>query len=74
MNPLNNTNQQKPMNIMQMYSKVMQNPRAFLNQIGIPENINTPQEAVQFLLQSGKVSQSQINQAQLMAQRNNIKI
>lgn len=62
------------MNIMQLYSKVMQNPRAFLNQIGIPENINTPQEAVQFLLQSGKVSQSQINQAQLMAQRNNIKI
>lgn len=74
MNPLNNTNQQRPMNIMQLYSKVMQNPRAFLNQIGIPENINTPQEAVQFLLQSGKVSQSQINQAQLMAQRNNIKI
>lgn len=74
MNPLNNTNQQRPMNIMQMYSKIMQNPRAFLNQLGIPENINTPQEAVQFLLQSGKVSQSQINQAQLMAQRNNIKI
>lgn len=69
MNPLNNINQQRPMNIMQMYSQVMKNPQAFLKQIGIPENINNPQEAVQHLLQSGRINQQQINQAQMMAQK-----
>ena len=69
MNPLNNIKQQKPMNFMQMYSQVMQNPKAFLSQIGVPENITTPQQAIQYLLQTGKINQAQINQAQMMAQQ-----
>lgn len=65
MNPLN-TNQ-KPMNFMQLYSQAVQNPKAFFSQLGLPENISTPQQAVQYLLQSGRVSQAQVNQAQQMA-------
>ena len=72
MNPLNsNRNNQAPANFGQLYSQVMKNPAAFLSQLGIPANITTPQVAVQYLLQSGKINQQQINQAQMMAQQIN---
>lgn len=77
MNPLNsNGNRNRPSqnNIMQMYSQVMNNPRAFLNQLGIPQNINTPQEAVQYLLQQGRTTQERINEAQAQAKQINIKV
>ena len=70
MNPLINKNtNNKPMNFGQLYSQVMQNPTAFLSQLGIPANINTPQGAVQYLLNSGKITQEQVNQAQIKAQQ-----
>lgn len=66
MNPLNSN--QKP-DFGQFCSQVMKNPNAFLSKIGIPQNITSPQGAVQYLLQSGKITQSQIDKAQQMAEQ-----
>lgn len=67
MNPL--INNAPAMNIGQLYMQVMQNPRAFLDRLGVPSNITTPQGAVQYLLQSGKINQSQVEQAQRQVQK-----
>ena len=61
MNPLNT----RP-NLVQMFQQVRNNPSQFLSQLGIPQNITSPQDAVQWLLRNGRVSQMQINQAQTM--------
>ena len=68
MNPLNNGGNQPKMNFAQLYSQAVRNPRAFLAQLGIPQSITTPREAVQYLLQSGKVTQTQVDQAQQKAE------
>ena len=60
------------MNIIQMANQFSQNPMAMLSQrYNIPSNINTndPNEIIQYLLNSGQVSQAQVNQA--MQMRNN---
>ena len=51
--------------LMQMLGQMKQNPQKFLSQrFNIPENIgNDPQNILQHLLNSGQVSQSQINSA-----------
>ena len=75
MNPLvNNSNRNNNIGniadtIKQTYSKIMENPGEFLSQLGIPQNITTPHGAVQYLLQSGKITQTQINQAQNLAKQ-----
>ena len=69
MNPLNAN---RP-NIMQMLQQVKANPAQFLSQLGIPQNITNPQQAVQWLLERGKVSPAQVQQAQAMIQQNNNK-
>lgn len=75
MNPLvNNSNRNNSIKnvtdiVKQTYSKIMENPEEFLSQLGIPQNITTPQGAVQYLLQSGKITQTQINQAQNLAKQ-----
>ncbi len=66
MNPLIN-NGNRPMTFGQLYAQVMKNPRAFLDKLGIPQDITTPQGAVQYLLQSGKTTQAEITQAQQKA-------
>lgn len=74
MNPLNQNNQGQGVNFGQLYSQAVQNPSEFLSKLGIPKDITTPQGAVQYLLQSGKITQTQIDQAQKMAaqiQKNN---
>lgn len=69
MNPLiNNGGNQPVMNFAQLYAQAMRNPKAFLSQLGVPEDITTPRGAVQYFLQQGKVNQAQINQAQKQAQ------
>ena len=71
MNPLLNNNgnqtqtinnQQGINNFGQLYAQVMKNPEAFLLKLGIPQNITTPQAAVQWLVNNGKVTQNQVNQ------------
>lgn len=57
-------------NILNMVSQFRQNPMAMLSQrFNIPQNINNPQGIVQHLLDSGQISQEQLNNA--MRMRNN---
>lgn len=58
-------------NIMSMLGSFMANPMQTLKQAGLnlPQNMNSPQEIIQHLLNSGQISQAQVNQAQQM--RNN---
>lgn len=58
------------MNIMEMANQFRQNPMAMLSQrYNIPQNLNNPNEIIQYLLNTGQVSQSQVNNA--MQMRNN---
>lgn len=58
------------MQLMQMYQQFRQNPVQILSQrFSIPQNMNDPQQIIQYLLNSGQVSQAQINQ--VMQLRNN---
>lgn len=55
-------------NIIGMLNALTQNPLQFLAQRGlnIPNNINDPQAIIQHLLNSGQITQEQVNQAQQM--------
>lgn len=58
------------MNIMQMVNQYKQNPMALLAQrYNIPANLSNPNDIIQHLLNTGQVSQSQVNNA--MQMRNN---
>ena len=63
------------MNMMQMLTQLKNNPMALLQQAGfnVPANMNSPQEIIQHLMNSGQVNQSQVNRAQQMAQMFGIK-
>lgn len=62
------------MQLEQMYSQFRQNPIGFLGRrYNIPQNLNNPQDIIQHLLNSGQVSQDQVNRAmQIMQMRNNL--
>ena len=56
--------------ILNMYQQMQSNPIQFLSKrFSIPQNMNDPNAILQHLLNSGQVSQSQINN--LMQLRNN---
>ena len=57
-------------NMMQMLTQLKQNPLALLQRAGfnIPANLNSPQQIIQHLTQTGQINQNQLNQAQQMAQ------
>ena len=60
------------MNILSLYNQLRSNPLQLLNQkYNIPQNVNmsNPQDIIQHLLNTGQVSQAQVNQA--MEMRNN---
>lgn len=58
------------MNPMEMVNQFKQNPMAMLQQrYNIPANINDPNAIIQHLLNTGQVSQAQVNYA--MQMRNN---
>ncbi len=60
-------------NMLQMISQFKQNPMQILSsRYNIPQNINQPQDIVQHLLNTGQVSQQQVNTA--MQMRNNPQI
>lgn len=52
-------------NMLGMLNGLMSNPMQFLTQKGfnIPQNLNDPQQIVQHLLNTGQISQDQVNQA-----------
>ena len=55
------------MQIFQMYNQLKSNPVGMLSQrFNIPQNLNDPNEIIQHLLNTGQVSQSQVNQAMQM--------
>ena len=59
-------------NLFTIYQQMMQNPLAMLTRrFNIPQNVNTsdPYAIIQHLLDSGQVSQAQINN--IMQMRNN---
>ena len=51
------------LNAMQMVMQIRQNPMGFLQQRGynIPQNLNDPGSIIQHLLNTGQVSQDQLN-------------
>lgn len=59
------------MNPMQMLQQLQQNPVQFLKQAGlnIPDNLNSPNDIIQHLMNSGQVSQEAYNRARQMANR-----
>ena len=70
-NPLFNALGGNPMgNMMQMLMQLKQNPFALLQKAGynVPGNINSPQDIIQHLTQTGQINQNQLNQAQQMEQ------
>lgn len=58
-----------PMQLMQMLPQLKGNPMQFLSQRGIqiPQGMNNPQQIVQQMLNSGRITQAQVDQARQMA-------
>lgn len=57
-----------PMQIIQMLPQLKNNPMSMLSGLGISQNIsNNPQAIIQSLMNSGKISQEQYNQAMQIA-------
>lgn len=67
---MNNPLMANGFNVMQQLQMLRQNPMQFLRQRGfnVPDNITNPQAIIQHLMNSGQVTQQQMNQAQAMAQ------
>lgn len=56
--------------VVNFYQQFSQNPMQYLSQrFNIPQNLNNPNDIIQYLLNSGQITQSQVNQA--MSMRNN---
>lgn len=53
------------------FQQFVQNPFAYMMQsrMNIPQNMQSPQEIQQYLLNSGQINQSQMNWAQNMARQ-----
>lgn len=60
-----------PFQLMQMLQQLQQNPVAMLQRAGlsVPQNMSNPNDIIQYLMNSGQVSQDRYNQARMMAQR-----
>ena len=58
------------MNPQGMLTQLMQNPIGMLQKVGfnVPQNLNNPQDIIQHLMNSGQISQQQLQQAQQQAQ------
>lgn len=59
-------------NFNQQFKSFMQNPMAYFSshRLNIPQNLqNDPQGAIQYLLNTGRMSQAQLSQLQQVANR-----
>lgn len=62
-----------PMQMIQLAQQFRQNPIGLLrSRFNLPTQMNNPQEIVQYLLNSGQVTQEQVNQAARMKNDPNI--
>ncbi len=58
-----------PAQVMQMVQQLKSNPMAMLSRrFKLPQNLQDPNDILNYLAQSGQVSQQQINSAYQMAQ------
>ena len=59
------------MNPWQMINSIRSNPAKAMQGLGynLPADLRSPQEIVKHLLNSGQISQDQINNAQIIARR-----
>jgi len=66
----NNQQQHEAANLMQMLNELKRNPAAFISKAGfsIPDGMNSPQQIISHLLQSGQVTQDRYAQAMRMMQ------
>lgn len=64
-----------PMQLMQMLPQLRGNPAQFLAQRGIqiPQGMNNPQQIVQQMLNSGRYTQAQVDQARQTASQMGIR-
>jgi hypothetical protein len=54
---------------MQMLPQLKNNPMAMLSRFNVPQNIaNNPQAILQYMMNTGAISQNQYNQAMQIAQ------
>lgn len=54
-------------NLLGAIMQMRQNPQQFFQSVGIPaEHMNSPQDAIQYLMNTGRVNQQQYQQAQAM--------
>lgn len=61
-------------NMLQMISQFKANPMAMLSRkYNIPQNISNPQDVIQHLLNTGQISQQQVNSAMQMKNNPNIR-
>lgn len=61
-------------NVMQLLQQLKQNPAQVLAQrFRLPQNVSNPNDLLQHLVQSGQVSQQQVNAAYQQAQRMGIR-
>ena len=59
-----------PVQVMQMVQQLKSNPMAMLSRrFKLPQNLQDPNDILNYLVQSGQVSQQQINSAYQAAQR-----
>lgn len=64
-----------PLQLMQMLTQLKSNPMSILGQFGVPQNLaNNPQDAIQHLMNNGKITQDQYNNAIKQAQGMGYKI
>lgn len=54
---------------MQMVGQFRRNPQMLLQKYGIPQNLKTPDDVADYLLQNGKVTKEQIEHAKAMCNR-----
>ena len=61
--------QQFKLNPFQMIQKLQSNPIQFLKQVGlnVPDNLNSPNDIIQHLMNSGQITQERYEQARQMA-------
>jgi len=56
--------------LMTMLNNLRANPMQMLSQrFNLPQNINNPQQIIQHLLNTGQITQQQVNQAMQMGQQ-----
>ena len=65
-----------PLLNMAMLTQLRSNPMALLQRAGlnIPPNMNNPQAIIQHLMNSGQLTQGQMNQAQELARQMGVKM